>query len=237
MRKVVGLDISLQETAVCVLDRDGQSVWQGKVDSEPGPLIEQLKTWQDEIDLVDDPPRNRQCYQCVVLCSVEAVCRMVSNSEGLAVKIELMAGTTNVVRFPVERRARPTMGLLREALNIAESFGLSMPEHDARHTADAPMADHIANYVRPEPGLERKASLEALLKSVIGRAVAACRTAHDAALAATEGQQRLVEAHFRSEGAEGANRAVRMAMQNETWMPFVLQDEAEVLFFGSRNIG
>jgi hypothetical protein len=172
-----------------------------------------------------------------VLFSVEAVCRMVSNSEGLAVKIELMAGTTNVVRFPVERRARPTMGLLREALNIAESFGLSMPEHDARPTADAAMADHIANYVRPEPGLERKASLEALLKSVIGRAVAACRTAHDAALAATEGQQRLVEAHFRSEGAEGANRAVRMAMQNETWMPFVLQDEAEVLFFGSRNIG
>jgi hypothetical protein len=40
MRKVVGLDISLQKTAVCVLDHDGQIVWQGKVDSEPGPLIE-----------------------------------------------------------------------------------------------------------------------------------------------------------------------------------------------------
>lgn len=42
MRKVVGLDISLQKTAVCVLDRDGQLVWQDKVDSEPGPLIEKL---------------------------------------------------------------------------------------------------------------------------------------------------------------------------------------------------
>ena len=52
MQKVVGLDISLQKTAICVLDRDGQLVWQGKVDSEPGPLIEKLKTWQDEIDLV-----------------------------------------------------------------------------------------------------------------------------------------------------------------------------------------
>jgi transposase len=40
MRKIVGLDISLQKIAVCVLDRDGQLVWQGKVNSEPGPLIE-----------------------------------------------------------------------------------------------------------------------------------------------------------------------------------------------------
>ena len=46
MRKVVGLDISLQKTAVCVLDRDGQLVWHGKVDSEPGPLIEKLLTWK-----------------------------------------------------------------------------------------------------------------------------------------------------------------------------------------------
>ena len=38
MRKIVGLDISLQKTAVCVLDRDGQLVWQGEVDSEPVDL-------------------------------------------------------------------------------------------------------------------------------------------------------------------------------------------------------
>jgi predicted NBD/HSP70 family sugar kinase len=47
MRKVVGLDISLQKTAVCVLDHDGQLVWQGKVDSEPGPLIDKLRLWHD----------------------------------------------------------------------------------------------------------------------------------------------------------------------------------------------
>jgi transposase len=35
MQNAVGLDISLQKTAVCVLDRDGQLVWQGKLDSEP----------------------------------------------------------------------------------------------------------------------------------------------------------------------------------------------------------
>jgi hypothetical protein len=116
-------------------------------------------------------------------------------------RIELVAGATNVVRFPVERRVRPTMDLLRElapdvreAMNVAESFGLSMPEHDARHTADAEMADHIMNHVRPEPGPQRRASLEALLEPMIVRAVAACRTAHEAALMATEAQQRMVDA-------------------------------------------
>jgi hypothetical protein len=47
----------------------------------------------------------------------------------------------------------------------------------------------------------------------------------------------LVEAHLRSEEAEGANRAVRMAMHGETWVPFVLQAEAEALFLGGRKIG
>jgi hypothetical protein len=49
--------------------------------------------------------------------------------------------------------------------------------------------------------------------------------------------QMLVKAHIRSEEAEDASRAVRMAKHGETWTPFVLQDEAEVLFFGGRKIG
>ena len=35
--RVVGLVISLQNTAVCVLDRDGQLVWHRTVNNEPGP--------------------------------------------------------------------------------------------------------------------------------------------------------------------------------------------------------
>ncbi len=42
MGKVVGLDVSLDKTAVCVLDRDGTLTWQGKVGSEPEPLIDKL---------------------------------------------------------------------------------------------------------------------------------------------------------------------------------------------------
>ena len=54
-------------------------------------------------------------------------------------RVELLPGMTNVVRFPVERRARPTLELLRgiapdvrEVLNLAEAFGMEMPLPDLR---------------------------------------------------------------------------------------------------------
>ena len=47
----VGLDVSLSKTAVCVVDRDGAVLWQGKVASEPGPLIARLAEWSGSIDL------------------------------------------------------------------------------------------------------------------------------------------------------------------------------------------
>jgi hypothetical protein len=42
MRVFIGLDVSLAKTAICVVDRDGAVQWQGKVPSEPGPLIKRL---------------------------------------------------------------------------------------------------------------------------------------------------------------------------------------------------
>lgn len=48
----IGLDLSLSKTAVCVVDRDGEVLWQGKVPSEPGPLIKRLGEWSSAIDLV-----------------------------------------------------------------------------------------------------------------------------------------------------------------------------------------
>ena len=41
----IGLDVSLSKTAVCVVDRDGVVLWQGKVASEPGPLVARLAEW------------------------------------------------------------------------------------------------------------------------------------------------------------------------------------------------
>src|SRR3954453_11888868 len=47
----VGLDVSLSKTAMCVVDRDGAVLWQGKVPSEPGPLIARLAEWAGSMDL------------------------------------------------------------------------------------------------------------------------------------------------------------------------------------------
>ena len=58
-------------------------------------------------------------------------------------RIELLTGTTNVMRFPVERRARPTLDLLREiepdvreVLQVAESFQLPLPGAELRDAVD-----------------------------------------------------------------------------------------------------
>ena len=76
MRLVVGLDVSLEQTAVCVLGRDGTVVWQGKVASEPGPLTDRLRTWRGEIDLVglEAAPLADHLYRALVADGFEAVC-------------------------------------------------------------------------------------------------------------------------------------------------------------------
>jgi hypothetical protein len=206
-----------------------------------------------------------------ILRHPESKRKVLGQSEEVAMRIELMAGTDNVVRFPVERRGRPTMELLREiapdvreVMQLVESFDLPHPGFELRQRADAEMADHVMNHVRPEPGAERRAALAGLLAPRIGRAVEACRAAHDAAVAATEAQQRvvaaqseggywltpmkeradalttaaaqcLVRAHALAEEAEGVARAVGMEVRGETWVPFNLPAEAEALFFGDRR--
>ena len=51
MRVFIGLDVSLAKTAICVVDRDGAVQWQGKVPSEPSPIIERLAEWSGNIEL------------------------------------------------------------------------------------------------------------------------------------------------------------------------------------------
>ena len=181
-------------------------------------------------------------------------------------RIELLPGLTNVIRFPVERRARPTLDLLREIAPDArevgsaiEAFGLQDPTVDLREAVDANTADHIANHLRDEPGKRRQAALAGLLDVVLERAVIACRNAHDTAVAAAEAQQTLVhaqtnggywlepletkaeglteravellvEAHRRSEEAEGVARAVGIALRGETWKPVGRHETVEELF-------
>ena len=65
-----------RKTAVCVLDHDGQLVWQGKVDSEPGPLIDKLQLWRDQIDVVglEACPLSEWLHRHLVAAGFKAVC-------------------------------------------------------------------------------------------------------------------------------------------------------------------
>ena len=179
--------------------------------------------------------------------------------------VELLSGMTNVVRFPVERRARPTLELLRgmapdvrEAMNIAEAFGMERPMPDLRDRADIATAEHIANQI-PEGGAKREALLGEMLEPIIARAIASCSEAHYAWLEAAAAEEALVRAqragnipsdpledraavlarraaehlliaHMRSEEAEGVARAVRFARGGEAWRPRDVRREAEEVF-------
>ncbi len=65
--------------------------------------------------------------------------------------IELLPGLTNVIRFPIELRAAPSMDVLyeiepdsREVSLIAESYMLELPEPELFDLVDQETALHIA---------------------------------------------------------------------------------------------
>jgi hypothetical protein len=112
-------------------------------------------------------------------------------------RVELLPGMTNVVRFPLERRARPTLELLRgvapdvrEVLNVVEAFGMAMPVPDLRERVDAATAEHIANQI-PAGGAAREAMLCELFEPVVAGAIASCREAHDAWAGAAAAEETL----------------------------------------------
>ena len=118
-------------------------------------------------------------------------------------RIELMPGMTNVVRFPLENRVQPSIALLRaiapdcrEVELVAEAFDLEGSLQEARHGADRAMAEHILNNVVPEPGPRRRVALDSLLHPVIVQAVEACRLAERAGESARDANQRLLKAEI-----------------------------------------
>lgn len=115
-------------------------------------------------------------------------------------RTDVLPGTTNVVRFPTELRARPSMALLweitpdvREVLSVAETFGLDMPVADLCDRVDADTAEHIVNH-RPAFGPGRGSMLDDLLRPVVSAAVDACRLFHGLAAEATRARQALAYA-------------------------------------------
>ena len=104
------------------------------------------------------------------------------------------------VRFPVERRARPTLELLRElapgvreVLAMADALGVEAPDPRLRDEADAEMAEWIVNQVPPARP-ERAAMLASCREEALARAISACRAVHDASLHLTDARLTLVRA-------------------------------------------
>ena len=89
---------------------------------------------------------------------------------------ETLAGSGNVVRFPVERRT--TLELLhgiapdaREVSLLAETYRIAVP-HDLQERVDQEAAEYILNQV-PADGRERADMLRGMSNHAVGAAVAA----------------------------------------------------------------
>ena len=117
---------------------------------------------------------------------------------------ELLPGTSNVYRFPVELVAKPTADLLRsvspdvrEVSLVAEAFGLEEPPMEIRNASDRSMADRIAaTTCWPEDPKAKKAALEAMLKPLVERALRMCREAREAGLRSDDATEKFVSAEL-----------------------------------------
>jgi hypothetical protein len=162
--------------------------------------------------------------------------------------IEMLPGTDNVIRFPVEMRERPSMRLLyqlqpdvRTLFMHAEGLGFKLPPHDLRDRTDHATAGHIAAHL-DDDGRAPQSFLDELLEPLLECAIEASRHAFVAAKAATVAQQRAesahapdalkeraleamqhavrlgLEAHMMCEETAGVERAVHYARKGEPWM-------------------
>lgn len=137
---------------------------------------------------------------------------------------------------------------LRTVEMLATTFGLELPDIDFRDQVDAEAAEYILNNIDAAPGARRSQALDALLEPVVKAAVEAARVSrraqahvdegyHHLARAKREGgywlpplEERLetqehrlaelmIEAHLRTEEAEGVARAVSRGRRGEVWVP------------------
>src|ERR1700733_8235884 len=106
---------------------------------------------------------------------------MVCSVWSCAMRYETLTLGGNVIRFPVELRAKPSIDLLidvapesREVELIAEAFGFEAPDPEGRVKGDRAMAERIAGMDLPVDREERRAVLNGILKPLVDRAVAAC---------------------------------------------------------------
>jgi hypothetical protein len=114
---------------------------------------------------------------------------------------ERLPGTTNVLRFPIEERGRPTLELMRMLVPdvrtldlLAEGYGLELPAPDFRDRVDAEAAEHIFNHFDPEVGARRSEQSHLLLDTLVVKAVEASRASRRAWAVVGEGRRQVAKA-------------------------------------------
>jgi transposase len=94
MKYFVGLDVSLQETAVCIVDEDGIVISEGKAASEPGALARWLATTELTIARVglEAGPLSPWLYAGLRAAGLPVICietrRMKGATAAMAVKTD-----------------------------------------------------------------------------------------------------------------------------------------------------
>ena len=118
-------------------------------------------------------------------------------------RYETLTLNGDVIRFPVELRAKPSIDLLidvapdsREVGLIAEAFGFDAPDPEGRAKADRAMAERIAAMDLPVDRQERWAVLNAILTPFVDRAVAACAQARQASLRSDADNEKFAKAQM-----------------------------------------
>ena len=190
----------------------------------------------------------------------------------LSMRYETLTLGGNVIRFPVELRAKPSIDLLidvepdsREVELIVEAFGFDAPDPEGRAKADWAMAERIAAMDLPVDREERRAALNAILKPLVDRAVAACAQARQASLRsdadnekfakaqmeggywlaplkeaadywAIEAARLQIVAHEAAQAAHGAGRAIEFAKRGEAWRPSKPEDDMNALIAAEKAL-
>jgi hypothetical protein len=126
---------------------------------------------------------------------------MVCSIWELSMRYETLTLGGNVIRFPVELRAKPSIDLLvdvapdsREVELIAEAFGFAAPDPAGRAMADRAMVERIAAMDLPVDREQRRAALNAILTPFVDHAVAACAQARQASLQSDADNEKLAKA-------------------------------------------